>query len=97
MGRHCWEALHNGRIGHFLDCRLSEKRFPELDSSFRYKALSYRWESAGKDCIILNDCFKEVSPTLYEALKQNRYGGQGKPLRVDALCIDQDDVYEKNH
>jgi hypothetical protein len=74
------------------------KRLPGPDSSFSYNALSYHWESAGKNCNILcNDCFTEVSPTLYEALKQYRYSGQGKPLWVDALCIDQGYLPERNH
>ena len=92
------EVMHNGRNERFLDCRLSVRRLPGPGGSYKYNALSYHWGSLQAQCHILcNDKIIEVSPTLHEALSQYRKSNQNKPLWVDALCINQDNVTERNH
>jgi hypothetical protein len=92
------EVMHNGRNERFLDCRLSARRLPGPGGSYKYKALSYHWGPLqGQHHILCNDKIIEVSSTLHEALSQYRKSNQIKPLWVDALCINQDNIPERNH
>lgn len=90
--------MHNGRKERFLDCRLSARRLPGPGGSYKYNALSYHWGNLREPCFILcNGQFVSVSAALHEALSQYRKSDQEKPLWVDALCINQEDLDERNH
>jgi hypothetical protein len=69
-------------------------------NEIRYEALSYAWgapkfvrrlEEAATSTVIL------ITKSLYEALQALRHQEQSRWLWVDAVCIAQGDVQEKNH
>ena len=92
------EGMVNGKITRFLDCRLSASRLSEAGRSYKYNALSYHWGSVqGQHHILCNGRVTQVSSTLHEALSQYRKSNLNKPLWVDALCINQDNIRERNH
>jgi hypothetical protein len=60
-------------------------------------ALSYQWGSqAGEKTIYVNGKHKAVNPNLYDALLQLRESLAPVPLWIDAICINQADVDERN-
>lgn len=66
----------------------------------RYTAISYAWGHVGEtEAIRLNNGTARISATLFDALNVFRCGRDGTPLRlwVDAMCINQSDVTERNH
>ncbi|KAI1402484.1 heterokaryon incompatibility protein-domain-containing protein [Hypoxylon fuscum] len=66
-----------------------------------YEALSYSWGSEKRERhIILNNTHFPVPKNLEAALQKLRTLPEvksGMRLWIDALCINQDDIYEKNH
>jgi Heterokaryon incompatibility protein (HET) len=96
--KHRRELFHEGKKDRFLDCQLVVRHLPRPERSYKYNALSYYWGSSNDDCHILcNEQFTKVSSTLLEALTQYRNSNHSDPLWVDALCINQDDLEERNH
>ncbi|KAI0157904.1 heterokaryon incompatibility protein-domain-containing protein [Hypoxylon sp. FL1284] len=77
-----------------------------LSSDLKYAALSYAWgdPKVTRD-IIVNDEKFPATENLYEALLQflsntallSNDGDTALPLWIDAICINQKDVNEKNH
>lgn len=69
-----------------------------LDDSPRYGALSYEWN--GERPWRLVDCNDSssilVTPNCYAALARLRHKTRIQVLWVDAICIDQADVKERN-
>lgn len=66
--------------------------------SYPYMALSYVWGSPNPPrSIFLGGKRKNIGPSLFEALKEFRDPSVPALLWVDALCIDQSSVSEKNH
>lgn len=64
----------------------------------RYKALSYTWGSKENPCqIMLNGFQTNVGRNLWTFLEQMCLQGQYGVYWVDAICIDQNNVPEKNH
>lgn len=62
-----------------------------------YEALSYTWGNQSKTGIIRNyDKDILVTPNLHSALRYLRLEDRDRVLWVDALCIDQGDVDERN-
>ena len=70
-----------------------------LDAVWRpaYSALSYHWgEDAAEHEIYIDGVASKVRPNLYGALKylqQTKYN----TLWIDAICIDQTNIQERNH
>jgi hypothetical protein len=65
-----------------------------------YDALSYEWgdPNGTKHSILLEGEPFEVRKKLFQALKMLRALFKGiRPLWIDAICIDQKDVQERNH
>lgn len=80
-----------------IQCRLERRCMKEKQS---YAALSYVWgEANGKDSphIQLNEVPFLVTPNLYSALKNLRHPTRTHVLWVDALCINQRDINERNY
>jgi hypothetical protein len=92
------ELAHNGRKERFLDCRLSVRELPGPGGSYNYNALSYHWGTLEElRYILCNGQFVPISAALHEALCQYRKSDQENPLWVDALCINQESLEERNH
>jgi hypothetical protein len=72
-----------------------------LEYEPRYEALSYTWGSTTKSVVLYvlgrTVTTLEIGATLATALRHLRYLGQSRTLWVDAICINQDDVLERNH
>ncbi|KAK4557026.1 hypothetical protein LTR86_006007 [Recurvomyces mirabilis] len=69
-----------------------------LDNKPRYEALSYTWGPISKDLsIYVNGHIMSVTDNLEAALRRLRYKDRQRVLWVDALCIDQHSVAERNH
>lgn len=64
-----------------------------------YEALSYEWgDSNGpKHTILVNGQPVQIRDNLFYALLSLRAMSVFEPLWIDALCINQDDVQERNH
>ena len=63
-----------------------------------YEALSYVWGSPVKPCRIqLDDAELSVTENLHCALGRLRDRWVERILWIDAICINQDDVRERNH
>lgn len=63
-----------------------------------YEALSYTWGSSSDgDAIIVDERRKPVTRNLFLALRRLRQKDKIRRLWVDALCIDQSNIPERNH
>ena len=64
----------------------------------RYSALSYTWGTSkdANESVLLNDRRFFVRRNLYAFLEHAREYYPDKPLWIDAMCINQDDIPEKN-
>ncbi|KAI0148500.1 heterokaryon incompatibility protein-domain-containing protein [Xylariaceae sp. FL1272] len=72
-------------------------KFAERDSKPEYEALSYCWGSPSKSKqITVNDAVFRVTDNLYAALSRLRKETEPYVLWIDAICIDQDSLLEKN-
>lgn len=77
-----------------LACSLSHVKFAERP---KYKALSYMWgDEAAKQDILLDGAKFQVRQNLWDALHYLRTSGNHMPFWIDAICINQDDVDERN-
>ena len=70
------------------------------DAAPQYVALSYAWGDEEAKCpIYLNEKLYMIRPNLWRALLNLQVVGVGNfySIWVDAICINQDDVSERNH
>ena len=92
-----FRILHVGPGTNFhdtLDCTL-ETILSLQKPTPAYVAISYCWgEITGYETIRLNGRFHEVPSSAAVVLRQFR--GHGLPLWIDALCINQADIMERN-
>ncbi|TVY81065.1 Heterokaryon incompatibility protein 6 OR allele [Lachnellula suecica] len=78
-----------------LRCKLNTVLFTSMP---QYEALSYTWvEDTQKNEILLQDKSFMVSDNLWLALKELSHPTERRVLWIDFVCINQDDVAEKNH
>ncbi|KAK1673633.1 heterokaryon incompatibility protein-domain-containing protein [Colletotrichum godetiae] len=79
---------------HLICCTLDHIAFGEKPS---YEALSYRWgDEALAQTIVLNGHHFLVRKNLHDALQYLRNRGNIGLLWIDAICIDQANVQERN-
>jgi hypothetical protein len=69
----------------------------KLSTSPQYEALSYVWGSKDMKPITLNSHPWEARENLFDALINLRHETKPRILWIDAICIKQDDVKERNH
>jgi hypothetical protein len=63
-----------------------------------FEALSYVWGSPDPPTSIFLESRKhQVTTNLFAALRRLRYTDESRILWIDALCINQNDVSERNH
>ncbi|KAK3385601.1 heterokaryon incompatibility protein-domain-containing protein [Podospora didyma] len=78
-----------------ITCTLREVTFENMES---YEALSYEWGDAGSpQTILVNDKDFDVGQNLYQALRHLRLPDAERILWIDAICVNQTDLQERNH
>ena len=70
-----------------------------LEAPPPYHALSYTWgkESDPVHSIILDGCVVQVRQNLWEAMNRLQSDDEDVTVWIDALCIDQSNISERNH
>ncbi|KAH6648209.1 heterokaryon incompatibility protein-domain-containing protein, partial [Truncatella angustata] len=75
-------------------CRLDNIEFCEKP---KYEALSYMWGNEyNQSSIMVNGCNVLVRQNLLDALRYLRSQARKLPIWIDALCINQEDIMERN-
>ena len=77
-----------------------EMRVMSLDNweAEQYECLSYVWgDPSVTRPILVNNLQVQVTTNLYDALQHVRKRNESVKIWVDAVCINQADVIEKNH
>ncbi|MCJ1233371.1 hypothetical protein MMC14_001327 [Varicellaria rhodocarpa] len=86
--------LHKGRDGQPIRCTI--KHVSLDDSPGKYMALSYTWGSSENPSDILVDGKRlSVTANLYSALRRCRPPNANLTLWIDAICINQLDIPER--
>ncbi|KAH7060980.1 heterokaryon incompatibility protein-domain-containing protein [Paraphoma chrysanthemicola] len=71
-----------------------------IDDNVGYEALSYAWgdvDTTGRTCITCSEKRIPITPNCSTALVHLRREDEPRALWVDAICIDQTSIQEKNH
>jgi len=90
------------RVAHILpgtwtDLISCELHVVSLDDSPQYEALSYVWgDLAITVPITVNSCKLEVTTNLSAALRRLRKEREIRVIWIDAICINQNDIEERN-
>ena len=87
-------VLTKGGYGDAIECRLVH-----TDRNAVYEALSYEWGLPSDDdpTITLDNCAFKIRKNLWEAFVQLRLPDLDRSLWIDAICIDQANITERNH
>ncbi|KAI1034235.1 hypothetical protein LB503_012517 [Fusarium chuoi] len=81
--------------GTMVSCKLETLNL--LEDKIDYEALSYAWGSSDdKTTIRINETPLQVTQNLKEALAYLRHESKPRCLWIDAICINQSDVDERN-
>ncbi|VZI03289.1 unnamed protein product [Fusarium fujikuroi] len=81
--------------GTMVSCELETLNL--LEDKIDYEALSYAWGSSeDKATIRINRTLIQVTQNLKEALTYLRHESKPRSLWIDAICINQSDVDERN-
>jgi len=85
-----------GAGAELIQCRLLPTSLNQ--SPGQYEALSYVWgdPSQARATVLVDGTRLEIYETLYQILVQLRLPTDGRMLWVDAICINQSDVEERN-
>ncbi|KAK4184554.1 heterokaryon incompatibility protein-domain-containing protein [Podospora australis] len=76
-------------------CRLLQPN--ESPPNLQYEALSYMWGNANHTTnIVLNGVSYPATVNLVSALRHLRHSDSNRTLWIDALCINQKDIPERN-
>ncbi|KAG4028112.1 hypothetical protein MFRU_024g00820 [Monilinia fructicola] len=87
-------VIHPGSNDNPIECHLIHAKLGET----AYEALSYEWKEASQNdpMIIVNDKRIIIRKNLYHALKQIRLPETYRYIWIDALCINQRKIKERN-
>jgi hypothetical protein len=72
-------------------------RHVKLSEKPQYEALSYMWGPKEHRQIEIDGAIVEVRHDLWDALLELRPQKDTRTLWIDAICINQDDISERNH
>lgn len=87
-------TLEKGSDDEPIQCQLTDVEFTQ--NTF-YEAVSYEWGPRDRDKLIyLNGVPYMIRKNLYDALVHIRRSRWDRHLWIDALCINQNDISEKN-
>jgi hypothetical protein len=87
--------LPSNKRGATIQCRLV---LANLGPDLIYEALSYKWGPIlPEHQILLSGCRFNIRKNLWQALRQLRRKREERILWIDALCINQANVLERNH
>ena len=87
--------IHQGSSSKKFVCSLSTAI---LSDGPRYDALSYVWgDEYGKEPILVNELPVRITQNLEAAIRHLRRLDRSILLWIDALCIDQKNILERNH
>jgi len=88
-------TIQPGDFSEQIQCSLA---LADWHHTLKYEALSYAWESSSiRQKIRLNGRIVLVTQNLKHALLYLRHSNTSRVLWVDALCINQNCIFEKNH
>jgi len=86
--------LPAARLSQRIECRLCHAPFTNTS---QYEALSYTWgDPSITKCIVLEGAPFKVTENLKSALRHLRHSDIARTLWVDAICIDQSNIPERN-
>jgi len=90
------ELLPAQKNGEVIQCQLYAIDLGE--SPGHYEALSYVWgdPKQPREVISVNGAALSIYETLHQILVSLRRGDSVRPLWIDAICINQDDIDERN-
>ncbi len=89
--------LQPGRDMDEIRCKLEVVDLGEAER-IGYNALSYEWGDAeASERVILAGCKVPVRPNLWWAMWHLRCTDAAAIFWIDAVCIDQENLEEKNH
>jgi hypothetical protein len=87
-------VIHPGRVGEVIRADLVDA---SLSNSPQYEALSYAWGSPDLSSeILLNNQKFRITPNLADALGMLRTEYTVRTMWIDAICINQADLEERN-
>jgi hypothetical protein len=86
--------LQPRRPGEGIKCTM---RHVKLSENPQYEALSYMWGPKEHSQIEIDGVVVEVRRNLWNALLELRHEQDARTLWIDAICINQDDISERNH
>ena len=87
--------LPRSKLWGIIRCDLKTAR---LDKKLKYEALSYEWGPPHLESqIMVNGHDVAVRQNLWQALEHLRLDYEVRVLWIDALCINQNDISERNH
>lgn len=80
-----------------IHCKLETVPLSQLAGQ-KYEALSYAWGDPTKSHeIFVNGKVLKITTNLHVALQYLRQPDVARVLWIDAICIDQENISEKNH
>ncbi|KAI1805391.1 heterokaryon incompatibility protein-domain-containing protein [Daldinia bambusicola] len=90
-------TVHPGETTESVKCTVENFPFVENSDSHSYEALSYVWGDATNSTFIsLNGTSFQVTRNLESALRGLRLQDRKRIVWIDALCINQADIQERN-
>src|ERR1700722_17924061 len=88
-------TIHAGHTSDTIYCSLSTV---SLSDKPLYEALSYTWGTTNSNVpIYVQGVPKQVTTTLESVLRYLRFIDRPRTIWIDALCINQSDVLERNY
>jgi hypothetical protein len=84
--------------GEFSQDIYCELKHVPMSQNPKYEALSYAWGGSSKSCQVYCDGSRvRITENLFSALRRLRFKDNNRCIWVDAICINQDDIPERNN